>query len=125
MKLAGRAIVCIGSADWATELPINQHQLMGRLAARNDVPFVEAVGLRRPQMAGRDLSRLWRRLRTGLRGARPADGLLVLSPLVVPLHGKAWVRKLNHRLLRWQVGRAARRLKMSAPILWAYVPQAE
>lgn len=125
MRLAGRDIVCVGSADWATELPINQHQLMGRLASGNRVLFVESLGLRRPQLAGRDLSRLWRRLRRGLGGARPADGLHVLSPLVLPLHHVAAVRALNRRLLRFQVGRAARRLGMRAPILWAYVPQAE
>lgn len=126
MRLAGRDIVCIGSADWATELPINQHQLMGRLAAENNVLFVESLGLRRPQLAGRDLSRLWRRLKRGLRGARLApEGLHVLSPLVLPLHSKASVRKLNRWLLRRQVKRAARKLGMSEPILWAYVPQAE
>ncbi len=126
MRLAGRDIVCIGSADWATELPINQHQLMGRLAAQNNVLFVESLGLRRPQLAGRDLSRIWRRLKRGLRGARPApEGLHVLSPLVLPLHSKASVRKLNRWLLRRQVKRAARKLGMSEPILWAYVPQAE
>jgi len=126
MRLADRDIVCIGSADWATELPINQHQLMGRLAAQNNVLFVESLGLRRPQLAGRDLSRLWRRLKRGLRGARPApEGLHVLSPLVLPLHSKESVRKLNRWLLRRQVKRAARKLGMSEPILWAYVPQAE
>lgn len=126
MRLADRDIVCIGSADWATELPINQHQLMGRLAAQNNVLFVESLGLRKPQLAGRDLSRLWRRLRRGLRGARPApEGLHVLSPLVLPLHSKASVRKLNRWLLRRQVKRASRKLGMSEPILWAYVPQAE
>ncbi|HEX5609718.1 MAG TPA: glycosyltransferase [Solirubrobacterales bacterium] len=125
MRLAGRDIVCVGSADWATELPINQHQLMGRLAAESNVLFVESLGLRRPQLAGRDLSRLWRRLRRGLRGARPADGLHVLAPLVLPLHSYAAVRRLNQWLLRFQVKRAARKLGMRAPILWAYVPQAE
>lgn len=126
MRLTGRDIVCIGSADWATELPINQHQLMGRLAAQNNVLFVESLGLRKPQLAGRDLSRLWRRLKRGLRGARPApEGLHVLSPLVLPLHSKAAVRKLNRWLLRRQVKRAARKLGMKQPILWAYVPQAE
>lgn len=126
MRLADRDIVCIGSADWATELPINQHQLMGRLAVENNVLFVESLGLRKPQLAGRDLSRLWRRLKRGLRGARPApEGLHVLSPLVLPLHSKATVRKLNRWLLRRQVKRAARKLKMTEPILWAYVPQAE
>ena len=125
MRLEGRDIVCVGSADWATELPINQHQLMGRLAAANNVLFVESLGLRRPQLAGRDLSRLWRRLRRGLRGAQPADGLHVLSPLVLPLHHIGAVRALNRRLLRFQAGRAARRLGMRKPVLWAYVPQAE
>ncbi|HWJ42995.1 MAG TPA: glycosyltransferase [Solirubrobacterales bacterium] len=126
MRLAGRDVVCIGSADWATELPINQHQLMGRLAAENDVLFVESLGLRKPQLAGRDLSRLWRRLKRGLRGARPApEGLHVLAPLVLPLHGRASVRKLNRWLLRRQVKRSARKLGMKEPILWAYVPQAE
>jgi glycosyltransferase involved in cell wall biosynthesis len=125
VRLEGRDIVCVGSADWATELPINQHQLMGRLGADNNVLFVESLGLRRPQIAGRDLSRLWRRLRRGLCGAQPADGLHVLAPLVLPLHSVGAVRALNRWLLRLQAGRAARRLRMRAPILWAYVPQAE
>ena len=126
MRPADRDIVCIGSADWATELPINQHQLMGRLAVGNNVLFVESLGLRKPQLAGRDLSRLWRRLKRGLRGARPApEGLHVLSPLVLPLHSREAVRKLNRRMLRFQVKRAARKLGMSEPVLWAYVPQAE
>lgn len=124
VKLEGRDIVCVGTADWATELPVNQHQLMRRLAARNRVLFVESLGLRRPQVAGRDLRRLLARLRRGLRGARRTDGLSVLSPLVLPLHGKAWARALNRRLLRFQVGRAARRLGMREPVLWGYAPQA-
>lgn len=125
MRLSDRDIVCIGSADWATELPINQHHLMGRLARRNRVLFVESLGLRRPQLAGRDLRRIWRRLLRGLRGARTTDGPHVLSPLVLPFHGSAAVRAANRRLLRRQVRSAARRLGMSGPVLWAYVPQAE
>jgi glycosyltransferase involved in cell wall biosynthesis len=124
VKLDGRDIVCVGTADWATELPINQHQLMGRLAARNRVLFVESLGLRRPQLASRDLRRIWRRLARGLRGVRTIDGVHVLSPLVLPFHGKAAIRSLNRRLLRLQVGRAARRLGMRRPLLWAYAPQA-
>jgi glycosyltransferase involved in cell wall biosynthesis len=49
----------------------------------------------------------------------------VLSPLVLPLHHIGLVRALNRRLLRFQAGRAARRLGMRRPLLWAYVPQAE
>lgn len=123
--LHGRDIVCVGFADWDTELWTNQHHLMSRLAADNRVLFVESLGLRRPQLAGRDISRVWRRLRRGLGPPRAIDGLHVLSPLVLPLHGSRLARALNARLLPALVRRAARRLGLRAPVLWAYVPQAE
>jgi glycosyltransferase involved in cell wall biosynthesis len=123
--LRGRDIVCVGFADWDTDLWTNQHHLMARLARENRVLFVESLGLRRPQLAGRDLTRILRRLRRGLAPPREADGLHVLSPLVVPLHGSRLARALNARLLPSLVRRAARRLGLRRPILWAYVPQAE
>jgi glycosyltransferase involved in cell wall biosynthesis len=123
--LEDRDIVCIGTADWTTELPINQHQLMGRFAAANRVLFVESLGLRRPQLASRDLKRIFRRLLRGLRGPRRVGPVNVLSPLVIPFHSSAAVRALNKRLLRAQVGWAARRLGMKRRVLWAYAPQAE
>lgn len=123
--LSGRDIVCVGFADWDTELWTNQHHLMSRLASENRVLFVESLGLRRPQLAGRDLSRILRRARRGLSGPRAADGLHVLSPLVLPFHRYGVVRALNGWLLGRLVGRAARRLGLRRPILWGYVPQAE
>ncbi|HEY7951371.1 MAG TPA: glycosyltransferase [Solirubrobacteraceae bacterium] len=123
--MTGKDIVCVGFADWDTELWTNQHHLMSRLAAHNRVLFVESLGLRRPQLAGRDLARIARRLRRGLAPPRATDGLHVLSPLVLPLHSNRAVRALNRYLLRAQVRRATRRLGISQPILWAYVPQAE
>ncbi len=124
-QLRGRDIVCVGFADWETELWTNQHHLMSRLARDNRVLFVESLGLRRPQLAGRDIKRIARRLRRGLAPARPVDGLHVLSPLVLPFHRHRLVRELNLRLLPALVRRAARRLGLERPILWAYVPQAE
>lgn len=126
--LRGRDIVCVGFADWDTDLWTNQHHLMSRLAAGGArVLFVESLGLRRPAVAGRDLRRIARRLRRGVAGGglRTRDGVHVLSPLVLPFHGVAAVRALNARLLPALVGRAARRLGLRRPILWAYVPQAE
>jgi glycosyltransferase involved in cell wall biosynthesis len=124
-RIQGRDIVCVGFADWDTELWTNQHHLMARLARENRVLFVESLGLRRPQLAGRDLARIWRRLRRGLGPPRAVDGLHVLSPLVLPLHHSRIARALNRRLLPVLVRRAARRLGLQRPILWAYVPQAE
>lgn len=120
-----RDIVCVGFADWDAELWTNQQHLMARLAQGNRVLFVESLGLRRPQVAARDLRRLARRLRRGLAPPRAVDGLHVLSPLVLPLHGRRSARALNARLLPAQVGRAARRLGLRRPLLWSYVPQAE
>ncbi len=124
-RLRDRDIVCVGFADWDTELWTNQHHLMSRLARENRVLFIESLGLRAPSLAGRDLARMWRRLRRGLARARPLDGLHVLSPLVIPLHRYRLVRMLNRRLLAVLVRRASRELGLEHPILWGYVPQAE
>lgn len=124
-RLAGRDIVCVGFADWDAELWTNQHHLMSRLARENKVLFVESLGLRRPQLAGRDLSRIWRRLLKGSRAPQRLDGVQVLSPLVIPIHSSGLLRALNASLLRLLVRRATRALALRRPILWAYVPQAE
>jgi glycosyltransferase involved in cell wall biosynthesis len=124
-RLRDRDIVCVGFADWDSELWTNQHHLMSRLAAENRVLFVESLGLRRPQLAGRDLARIWRRLRRGLSGPRAVDGLHVLSPLVLPLHRSRIARAINARLLPALVRRGMRSAGLERPILWAYVPQAE
>lgn len=125
--LLGRDIVCVGFNDWDNEVWTNQHHLMSRLAAEGSrILFVESLGLRRPQLAsGRDLRRIARRLRRGLTAPRQQGGVTVLSPLVIPAHRRRWVRALNVRLLRNQVGRATGRLGFREPILWSYVPQAE
>jgi glycosyltransferase involved in cell wall biosynthesis len=129
--LAGRRIVCVGFNDWDAEVWTNQHHLMARLAVDNRVLFVESLGLRRPTLAGRDLSRMARRLARGLGGPQrtPLPGrrgaVDVLSPLVLPAHSNPLAQRINRELLPRLVDRAARRLGTDAPILWAYVPQAE
>jgi glycosyltransferase involved in cell wall biosynthesis len=123
--LRDRDIVCVGFADWQTELWTNQHHLMSRLAEHNRVLFIESLGLRRPQLASRDLARIARRLRSGLSGPRLHDGVWVQSPLVLPLHSLPVARKINARLLPALVHRGTMRLGSSRPILWSYVPQAE
>ena len=125
MGLEGRDIVCLGFAEWDAELWTNQQHLMARLARRNRVLFVESLGLRRPRLAGRDLRRMARRVGRAVAGARAVDGLHVLSPMVIPIHGRPRIRTLNAGLLRTQVGRAARSLGLERPLLWSYVPQAD
>jgi glycosyltransferase involved in cell wall biosynthesis len=123
-RLAGRSIVCIGTADWASSLWTNQQHLMSRLARDNRVVFTESQGLRRPTLAGRDVRRILRRLRTGLRPPQLVDGVWVVSPLVLPAHGSRHFRRANSAILRILVRRAMRRAGLERPILWAYNPHA-
>ena len=125
MTLDGRDIVCLGFGEWDAELWTNQQHLMSRLARRNRVLFLESLGLRQPRLAGRDLRRMARRVERAASGPRAVDGLHVLSPLVIPIHGRPRVRTVNARLLRAQVGRAAHSLGFERPLLWSYVPQAD
>ena len=125
MSLAGRDIVCLGFGEWDAELWTNQQHLMSRLASSNRVLFLESLGLRQPRLAGRDLRRMARRVERAAAGPRAVDGLHVLSPLVIPLHGRPRIRTLNAGLLRGQVGRAAHSLGFERPLLWSYVPQAD
>lgn len=123
--LAGWDLVCVGFAEWETELWTNQHHLMSRLSRSNRVLFVESLGLRRPQLARRDFRRMARRLRRGLSPPRAIDGVEVLSPLVIPFHAARLVRQINARTLPRLVSRTAGKIGMRAPMLWSYVPQAE
>jgi glycosyltransferase involved in cell wall biosynthesis len=125
VTLEGRDIVCLGFGEWDADLWTNQQHLMSRLARRNRVLFLESLGLRQPRLAGRDLRRMARRVERAAAGPRAVDGLHVLSPLVIPIHGRPRIRTLNARLLQAQVSRAAHSLGFERPLLWSYVPQAD
>lgn len=124
-SLTGRDIVCVGFADWDSELWTNQQHLMSRLGQTNQVLFVESLGVRRPELSGRDIRRMGRRVRRSFRGPQERDGVHIVSPVVLPIHHVAAASVINRRLLSWIVGTATRHLGMHNPILWAYVPQAE
>ena len=117
-------IVCLGFAEWNSEVPTNQHHLMTRLSERTPVLFIESIGLRRPTLSARDLRRMSHRLVRGLRPLRRSGNVHVLTPTVVPYHQSAPVRRLNEAVLRETVRRATRRVGFERPVLWAYVPQA-
>lgn len=124
-SLNGAEIICVGFSDWSADLLTNQQHLLARAAERNRILFIESLGLRRPQLASKDLRRIARRLLRARSPLRVVDGVNVLSPLVPPLHSNAAVRRLNAWLLRRYVGYAVGRLGMRNPILWSFVPQAE
>jgi glycosyltransferase involved in cell wall biosynthesis len=123
--LEGRDIVCVGFSDWGRDVRTNEQHLLARLAPRNRILYVESLGVRRPQLAARDLRRIGRRALRAARPLREVDGVHVLSPLVLPLHDREWARRANARLLPRTVLRATRRLGLRDVLLWSFMPQAE
>ncbi len=117
--------VVVATADWDNPLWTNKQQLSSRWgAAGHRVLYVESLGLRRPGISGRDLGRMWRRLKRANRLRSVASGVWVFSPLVIPFHDFAFIRSLNRFLLSGRVHRSMKRIGMTAPFLWTYNPLA-
>lgn len=123
MMIEGRDIVCFAN-DWNTD-PTSKHHLMRRFSEANRVLWIEAAGMRRPQLtSASDITRMSRKVRSFLQPARQAlPGLHVYSPPSVPLPGSRRAARVNASLYRWSIGRELQRLGMSAaPLLWIYGP---
>ncbi len=112
-------ILILANAEWDWETRVNCHHIAARLAAENQVLFVDTVGGRTP--APRDWRKITRRLRRIAGGLRRVnERLTVLAPFVIPLYGNDLVRRLNSTLLTWQVRRAMP--SQARPLLWIYLP---
>ena len=115
--------VVVATADWDNPLWTNKQQLSSRWgAAGHRVLYVESLGLRRPGVSGRDLGRMWRRLKRANRLRPASTGVWVLSPLVIPFQDSALVRRLNRRILSGRLRRAMRGIGMTDAVLWTYNP---
>ncbi|MEZ6072010.1 MAG: glycosyltransferase [Pirellulales bacterium] len=88
--------------------------------------YVDSLGLRRPTVNTRDLTRIGRRLLRGLSRPRQVEpNLWVFSPLVLPWHNRVATRRLNERVLAGALQRVTRQLGFRRPIVWTYNPLVE
>ncbi len=123
MSFAGNDIVCFAN-DWRAD-PTSKHQLMKRFAGANRVLWVEASGMRRPNLASSaDLGRIARKVRSFLDPAQQQlPGLHSYAPPALPLPGSRLADRLNAALYRLTLGRVMRRIGMGPrPLLWVYGP---
>lgn len=121
--LSGRDIVCFAN-DWDGD-PLSKTHIMRILARENRVLWVNSLGNRAPRATGYDAQRVVKKLRDAAAGLREVEkNLVVLAPLYVPAYGSEAVRAVNRVMVRYQVLRAMRRLGMSHPITWAFLPAA-
>jgi glycosyltransferase involved in cell wall biosynthesis len=124
------AFVCFSGQDWwYHNRAHSDFQLMLRVAETRTVLLVNSIAMRMP-LPGRStqpLQRILRKARSIAKGTRrpfPELDFHVLSPVIFPLYGLGWARRLNAWLVRRQVERACRRLGIAAPVLFATIPTA-
>ena len=99
--IEGRTILCFASGYDAP--PTSKHHVMHLLAEKNVVLWVNYHASRTPTAGRSDVLYLLKKLGQVFRGmTSPRANLHVLTPLVVPLPGRAWAKKLN-RIDRWSL----------------------
>ena len=117
-------VVLFATADWDHPLWTNkQHVAAALVAEGHRVLYVESLGLRQAQPTGRDLNRIFKRLRRGFRLPRAVrPGLWVWSPLVLPGAGSGVSLALNRLVLGFGLRVALMWLRFRHPWLWTYNP---
>ena len=119
--LEGASIICFAH-DWGGD-PTSKTHIMRILAEKNRVLWVSSIGMRRPSASGRDVRRLFTKLKVALRGSRRvAPNLSVFNPLVLPFPGTPGVESLNTAILSTSIRYLSRRLGLTRPILWSFLP---
>lgn len=121
--ISGQNIICFAN-DWDAD-PTSKHQVMRVLAQRNQVLWVNSIGLRRPGVSTQDAFRIIKKIRQFFRGAVTVHANLhVITPLVIPFHSHALARMMNARLISWYVRSQARKLGMDKFQMWIILPTA-
>ncbi len=119
-----REVILFSTADWDNPFWTNK-QHMARLLAGSGfrVLYVESLGLRRPQLARKDLRRIYKRLERGFQPiSEVQENLWVCSPLVLPFQQYPVARRLNRRILLFRIKNFARQRGFQLPIIWTYHP---
>jgi glycosyltransferase involved in cell wall biosynthesis len=117
--------VLFATADWDTPYWTNKQHTAHHLAlAGYRVLYIESVGLRAPTMNGRDLKRIWQRLKRGLRPAKLVEpNVWVMSPLAIPFKQHLLiVRAINQGWLRARIRLFMLGQGFKRPMVWTYHP---
>ncbi|RDV84489.1 glycosyltransferase [Ammonifex thiophilus] len=119
-ELAGQEILCLAPVDWSSLLA-RIHQIMLRLARRNRVLYVNPPATLLSPFKDPAFWPKWRPW--GKRYSEGTSLTVYQPPLVLPL-GSYWqpVAWLNQRWLAPWIRREMRRLKLTQPIVFTYLP---
>lgn len=122
--LEGHDIICF-SNDWHQD-PLSKHHIMSRLAKKNRVLWINSIGMRKPTLTAKDISKGYTKLKSFFsnRLEKINDNLYVMSPLVLPFHGNRAANFINRHILIWQARHYQHKLGIEKPILWTFLPNA-
>jgi len=126
------SFICFGGEDWWYKNRGHiDMQLMRRFARMGTTLYINSIVMQKPTLkrnvgGGKSLTqKLIRKAKSIYRGLRESGaGFWVYSPFSLPVHHLAWARPVNEMILRYQVGRVARKLRLNNPIIWVACPAA-
>jgi glycosyltransferase involved in cell wall biosynthesis len=119
-----RDIVLIATADWEHPFWTNKQRVAQLLArAGHRILYVESLGLRQVSPSGRDLSRIFKRLKRAFQGVRDVEpNIFVWSPLVLPFHRYEKIAAFNRNVLHRSLRKLRDELCFENALLWSYNP---
>jgi len=122
-----QSIICFAGEDWWYHHQHSKNHIMKRLArAGNRVVFVNSISMGLPSLKNRDLlSKIKRKLRSYARPVRiTEEGIIVVSPPVLPFYSTRLARFINRWLLVFQLKLLMIAFDMRKPVLWIAIPTA-
>ena len=125
--IQNQSIICFAGEDWWYHHQHSKNHIMRRLArAGNRVIFVNSISMGLPSLTSPDLfSKIKRKLRSYSKPVRVTEeGIVVVSPPVLPFYSSRLVRAINRWLLIAQIKLLMVAFDMPRPILWIAIPTA-
>ena len=121
-NIEGQDIVYVGNS-WFSENKTSSHHIAEILSKKNRILYIEGSGQRRPQPTKRDFLKILSKLHKSTTPPQVVESNLYLySPLIIPFHGHALIRKINKIILSSQIRRACVALGFNNPLLWIILP---
>jgi hypothetical protein len=113
------SFICFGGEDWWYHNRAHTDmQLMRRFSQKGTTVYVNSIMMRKHKIIGgsKFIEKLIRKVRSILKGLKKSGaGFWVYSPFTLPVHHISWARPLNEAVLRYQMQRLMRKLRMTLP----------
>jgi glycosyltransferase involved in cell wall biosynthesis len=117
--IQNRTVIIFGD-DWGRYPSTVQH--IGKVLKKgNTLLWIGSLGLRKPRVSLYDLKRMIEKAKNIFRKRNAVvnndESVVLVDPFVIPFHDIPWVYSLNMALIRWNILRTMKKLKLKTPIL--------